>query len=807
MKINQSFLCSYGYTGIERKNYSTTPVASQKIQTEGKVYSYPAIYFTGKFNPAKFVPSKINLASEKEKLVKQFDDILKNDITEQEMTKEEKLLQDLNRVTGFENWKNKKLDELDNQILILWEQILTMKSNGISAQSILNARNALVKECRKIERMTSFPPKKTKPQNPQDAKTDFGLINKFKSAVLDDNFDLKRVYIEHYQGLNEVRTIRELKQRYPKISVPPNPKEVVSKKIEGSLTRDFYEELDRVHKSGDKDAFKETITGKVRSILSEQLKKSTDEEKKEIHRKLLDTTVSLIGKKFRKYKESDSISSIPVSRKVKQPLISPTDRKLLTLDYNDFVLSTVREQYLDMKKPNDIVYTYNKGKPGKRKEHTLKVSELRDSEYKFPKISDRMRTLLGLGEELKLTQRNYDYFTKEDFIQRLVFHADRQDENEAFLSTLMNFGACRFEGEDVDMLKRFLREADDVLDGKKSMKEAVEYIDRNRISPRETERINETERKERIDAYKKEQKAHAELKHIQSKFDDNINILYLNDMAYSADLCSAFRPTSLDPNQKVKADEISKIIRKYQDKDEPLIITNKDRMAAELTRWKKYNDYSKDHINDALLEKAREYAKDKKGNIDYDKAGQYIINYEAVETYPQSFEYARNRKAAEKIMKNFSDNKDKAVAYLCKYDDYLDLSEVEKSKISNILKIFDKKDSMDKSMLKDIIEDEYIKTPTTEWALMTEGGSKKVKATIAPKAKEEIMDHYKFPKCLDYFDMFEYALPQFAADRNSAGIKKIDKNFYELKITGHDDRILAKNGNYYFDKFDPVGLH
>ena len=230
-------------------------------------------------------------------------------------------------------------------------------------------------------------------------------------------------------------------------------------------------------------------------------------------------------------------------------------------------------------------------------------------------------------------------------------------------------------------------------------------------------------------------------------------------------------------------------------------------MATELTRWKKYNDYKKEHINDDLLEKAKLYSQDKKGNIDYDKAGKYLINYEAVETYPQSFEYARNRDAAEKIMKNFANDKDKAVEYLCKYDDYLDLTETEKTKISNILKIFDKKDPMDKSMLKDIIENEYVKSPTTEWAQMSETGSKKVKATIAPKAKEEILEYYKFPKCLGYFNLFECALPQFAAERNSAGIKKIDKNFYELKITGHDDRLIAKNGVYYFDKFDETGLH
>lgn len=807
MKISQNFQYLYGAERIERNDCSSNPIVQSPSNSVQSGYSYPAIYFTGKFVPSKLTPSKINLSAEKDKLVRQFDNILKNDVTEQEMTKEERHLKDLERVTSFEARKKRLREQLDNQSKMLWDKYYRIGNAGISAQSVLNERNTLMKEYSKLDKMKYSPDTKQKPKNPKDTKTDFTLINKFKSAVLDDNFDFRQVYKDYYQGLNEVKTIRELKQKYPKIDIPKNPKEVVASKIEYSLTRDFYEGLNETLETKGKEGVKENIKEKVQSILDEQLKKSTDEQKKEIKRKVLDTTVSYIARRFKKIKEEDLFSTLPYVRKIKQPLVTDTDKKLLTLDYNDFVLSVIREQYLEFKKPNEIVYKYNKGKSGNLKEHILKVSDLRDSEYKFPKIQDNVKFILNQGEHLKSIQRNYDYFSKEDFIERLVFHADRQDTNERFLDKLVTFSTCRFEGEDIDMVKKFLTEADDVLDKKKSMKDALENIDRNNISPRGTEKLNEAERQKRMQRLRAEQKRHAELQHIQTTFDDSINLLYLNDMAYSAEMCSAFRPTSLDIKQKLKSDEILNIIKKYQDKKDSAVITNKDRMATELTRWKKYIDYKKEHINDDLLEKAKLYSQDKKGNIDYDKAGKYLINYEAVETYPQSFEYARNRDAAEKIMKNFANDKDKAVEYLCKYDDYLDLTETEKTKISNILKIFDKKDPMDKSMLKDIIENEYVKSPTTEWAQMSETGSKKVKATIAPKAKEEILEYYKFPKCLGYFNLFECALPQFAAERNSAGIKKIDKNFYELKITGHDDRLIAKNGVYYFDKFDETGLH
>jgi hypothetical protein len=156
-------------------------------------------------------------------------------------------------------------------------------------------------------------------------------------------------------------------------------------------------------------------------------------------------------------------------------------------------------------------------------------------------------------------------------------------------------------------------------------------------------------------------------------------------------------------------------------------------------------------------------------------------------------------------MNNLGKDTDKAVEYLCKYDDYLDMSDVEKSKISKILSIFDKKDELDKTLLKAIIEDEYTKVPTTDMAQLNE--SKKVKATIAPKAKQEILEYYHFPKCLEYFDAFEYALPQIATKRGTSGIKKLGPNFYELKITGHDDRLVAENGEYIFNKFDETGFH
>lgn len=92
---------------------------------------------------------------------------------------------------------------------------------------------------------------------------------------------------------------------------------------------------------------------------------------------------------------------------------------------------------------------------------------------------------------------------------------------------------------------------------------------------------------------------------------------------------------------------------------------------------------------------------------------------------------------------------------------------------------------------------------------MTEEGSKKVKTTISSNAKQEVYEYYKFPKSIEYFDAFEDAMTHFAPDSGGSGIKKVrgQKDTLELKIKGHDDRLFAYNGTFYFNKFSNIGLH
>ena len=83
-----------------------------------------------------------------------------------------------------------------------------------------------------------------KPKTPKlDEKTDLQLANKFKSAIIEDNFNLEKIYNEYYQDLNNIQTVKELKKKYPKITIPQKPENKIAQAIVTNLTKDFYVDL------------------------------------------------------------------------------------------------------------------------------------------------------------------------------------------------------------------------------------------------------------------------------------------------------------------------------------------------------------------------------------------------------------------------------------------------------------------------------------------------------------------------------------------------------------------------------------
>jgi len=764
-----------------RTNYNQTSAGikhRQIINMTSLPDSYPAVYFTSK---------KITDINEgKNKLLRQLDEILKEDAPEEEINQTEIQYKSLRLMMRLKN----QLERLYAEGEILWaDKVLNPQQKYSRAMQIKKEVNAIKNV---YDRGYLYIVQKN---NIADEKTDYVLINKFKSSVAEDNFNLKKTFMDYYQPMNDIHSIKELKKRYPKIHIPSKPEDVIARKLESTITRDFYEDLDDAFILKDKKKAKELLSAKVLQLLNDNIKIKSQEEKDNAYKKLIGPTVKAISARYYKLHNTKSFSSVPEFRKQNKNLLSENDIKLLGINYEDFVLSVLKEQYTNFKNPNEIVYSKNGT--------TIKVSSIKDPDYKFEKIPSRIMKLIQDSEKVRTSQRDYKNYTTDNFKKKLEFYAEKFDESERLLHTIVQFDSCLFGEDDIKMLVKFLQGADKVWDGEKTIKELEEYIIDNSIKPTHTERINAIEEKKRVEAIKAENKKIATLRNLQENFDTRINILYENNLNYLAEIYSKYKPSSLDEQQIKIAQTITDTIDKNIHGNS---LKNKEKAETQLMRVSRYIEYLTSDKENPVFKNAVKYATNSDDKTDIEKAGKYILNAEFIKNYPQSLELASNKEIAEKIAQE--SNPDKAVEYLCKYDDYRDLNANEKTKISNILNIFDTKDSTEKFIIKNIVENDYLNTDTSAVAKLTNDGSKKAKATMSKNAKNQIYDHYKFPKCLMYFDAFEDALTHFAVNKNSSGIKKVvstDAN--ELKIKGHDDRLFAYNNSYYFDEFSLNGLH
>ena len=778
MKVDAINLVQYN----RQKSYITNTEKTENNNSHNYIQNlpvtYPALYFTG---------IKItDIDGWKSTLIRRFDEILKEDAPEEEINQTEIQYKGLRVMMRLKD----QLERLYAESEILWaDKVLNPQQKYSRAMQIKKEVNAIKNI---YNRGYLYIVQKN---NVADEKTDYVLINKFKSSVSEDNFNLEKVFKDYYKPMNNIHSIKELKKKYPKIHIPQKPEDVIARKLESRITRDFYEDLDDAFILKDKIRAKELISTKVMQLLNDNIKIKSPEEKENAYKKLIGPTVKTISARYYKLHNTNSFSSVPEFRKQNKNLLSENDIKLLGINYEDFVLSVLKEQYTNFKNPNEIVYSKNGT--------TIKVSSIKDFDYKFEKIPSRIVKLIQDSENVRTSQRDYKNYTTYNFKKKLEFYAEKFGESERLLHTIVQFDSCLFGDDDIKMLIKFLQEADKVWDGEKTIKELEEFITDNSIKPTHTERINAIEEKKRVEAIKAENKKIATLRNLQENFDAHLNILYENNLNYLAEIYSKYKPSSLDEQQIKIAKTITDTIDKNVHSN---TLKNKEKAQTQLMRVSRYIEYLTSDNENPIFENAVKYAANPKGETDIEKAGKYILNAEFIKNYPQSLELASNKEVAEKIAQET--NLNKAVEYLCKYDDYRDLSATEKTKISNILNIFDTKDSTEKFIVKNIVENDYLNTDTSAIAKLTDDGSKKAKATMSKNAKNQIYEHYKFPKCLMYFDSFEDALTHFAVNKNSSGIKKVvstDAN--ELKIKGHDDRLFAYNNSYYFDEFSLNGLH
>lgn len=758
---------------------------------------FPKIDYSGiAFGAIYNVKTKnINIEAEKNKLLKQILEILETNTQDTDITDiiTSAFRKALGSVRIVLEKRRRILQDLDNLLV----------DKTLNPQQKSDRVRMLRKEYSRLEKYKPAQ-QKTKPSKIQDEKIDYQLMNKFKTAISEDNFNLRKIFLEYYSNLNNIKTIEELKEQYPKIKIPPRPEEVIAKKIESVLTRDFYEELDKVFENGSQDNIVKFLEYNITKMTKLIAQKFNVNPENLFQRTGIEISTTIL-KKYEMYKVENRISSIPEQRKIKFPQITDIDIKMLAVDFDDFVISSVRKHYLEGQKFNDLTYS--------NQYITLPLAQLKVSDYKFEKIPEKIKGILNSADTLHAAQRDYENFDTEKFKSRLNFYANREPgNNEDILTSIINFDTCSFTEEDKKLLIQFLKELDRMNDGEKTISQVIETIQTKGLEPKGTQKLNEIEKQKAEQSYKIRQKEISELNSIKKDFDDVINTLYANNLNNLANSCSKYRPNNLDKTEIENAKFLIKMIADNIDPKNKKL-SNKNKLEQNIIRWDTYNLYKNNKSEKMLFEKAIEFASEPDGTINIDKAGQYLVNSEVVQLYPMSLEATRQPEILEKIMEKAGTDTDMAIRYLCKFDNYLDMNPEDKQLISNFIDFFNQKDAVEKAMLKYIIENDYINSDTSVLTNIHETGNPTIKATIASSAKKQILDKYKYPLCIDYMRKFEDALSSFAKMKNSSGIKQTGRNNetirykMELKIAGEDDRLFSSNNNYYFDIFSDKGMH
>lgn len=778
---------NFANTNINRSAEDRTNQRNNNLPAYGSKIAFGSMY--------GIKPKKVNIELEKFKLIKSMEEILSADNSETDFAD---IITNALRsaLTSFRS-SMKRQEKIIKQLCELEE------NNTLNPQQKFNELNRLQKEYNRIEK-NNLPKQKNKQSKPQDEKLDYQLINRFKSAVSEDDFDLLKIFKEYYGGLKNIKNLDELKEHYPKIQIPKNPAEVIAQKIESTLTRDFYEELDEYIDMMSEEKTNNLFRRTLKSI-GEEISKKFGIDETLFAKKTFAETSDLIAKKYITMKTETGFSSVPQQRKVKFPQINETDIKLLQTDFDDFVLTVLKKQHLDSKKLNDIVYSDGK--------ITILLNSLKNSDYKFEKIPEKIKKIISTSDSLLRAQRDYDNFNKNELKARLNSLAGKElGNNEELLENIIAFDNCNFSNEDVQNLIKFLRELDDVTDGKKSVEKGLEIIRKEKLYPKEPENQAQEEIQKNIDNFKSEQKKAFQLNELKNKFDDALNLLYMNNLNNIANTCSKYRPHNLAEDSVENANFIADIVSKNIKNSNDNTI-NKSGLESAILRWDTFNHYKNNEPDNPLFIKAVQFSQNAVNEVDINKAGQYIINSEIIENYPQSLEFVKYPELIKKIMDKTDYDKEAAVKYLCEFDKYQDMPAADKTYISKILDIFDSKDMVDKVILRHIIENDYINTDTKVLTNIHDTSDETITATFSAKAKQQILNRYKYPVCLDYLKNFEDALSSFATDKGSSGIKRTNRNNktiehkIELKIMGYQERLFSSKNDYYFDIFSDKGLH
>ncbi len=771
MKINNITTGFYSpkFKNLKNNTENNTEVTHSRHIEYLPAYSY--ISFKAK-------NKKINPENETQKLLKQFDSILASDMDIDGLIRlyERQLFAQMEQ-------KKKKADEL------LKEAEMLEKATYLNPQQMAERMLTLEKEFNSIQKnLLKFKPFVIpKPVAPE---LDNALISRFKFALQEDNYNLDKVFKAYYASLNEINSIEDLHKNYPKIEIPDNPADVVAKKISEILTRDFYENLDVLMHKKDEQEIYNFVTGKIKEIIKQSRKTDTNE----IYALVVIPACEIILDKYDKLRTTDAFASVPQFRKNKTIQISDNDVKLLAINFDDFVLHVLREHYLNDKKLNDITYT--------EKGLTIPVASLKENCYKFDKISEKIRAMILAAKQIQAAKRDYENFDDTKLRESLNnLAASEVGNNEEIFEHIVAFDSCNFGEQDKKYLIKFLRLLDSLKDNELSEEQALEIIKKENLRPLETETLNELEKQNVVESLKLRQKQALQLNFMKSEFDSAMNLLYQNDLSNVAAICAKYRPVNLDEESIQNAKFVINLVLSNDNDD----FTN---VKNTIKNWDTYNYYKDNEYS--LFSESQKYAAKQDGSIDINKAGIYLGCAEIVLNSEQALEYLPDKDIVSAVIQKSGSQK-KAIEHLSKYEEYKQLSPEQKSHLLNFVDNFNPKDNVEKFILKNIIENEYAKTDTVSKANVNSNDT--VDVTITASAKQQILDKYMFPGCLDFMCDFERAMTSFATERGTSGIKRTTKNNkameykMEIKLANHDDRLFASKKDYCFDVFSDKGLH
>lgn len=726
--------------------------------------------------------------NEKSRMLKRLDEILKTNVPH---LNEDQLWEIIERrATGILRMKNRKKISFELELDAMYN------TPYMSSQQKYNRLCEIEREEKELDKIDPFAipdyilPKETK------ETYDYKLIEKFRLALNDNNFDLRTIFQGHYTELNEMSTVEEIKEKYPSLKIPPSFDEVLADKIIKTVPRDAYIELYEAVKSNDDDKINKLM-------LAHFLDKSliiVDElglDEYNYIPKFMATLAKRFAKVCARAVKENRLNTIPTIVKSYIPELTEADKLMSQINYDKFVLYVLKEHYLNGKKLNEIAYAEG--------DRTVRLTDLKGSEYKFEKFSENIKKFITDSEKLKQYQRDYLKFTSQELKDRLLHYEKTElGYDDELFNLFAEFESCKFTQEDKNNLIILLKELDKISDGLKTLDEAKNFLKTSNIKPHGTNKINETAKEEARALIRAQQKRNQILINIRNDFNITVNKLYEMGLISEADMCMKYYPLNPETAELTKSEEVIKFIKDCVD--------NYDKKTAQtkIARWETYNDYIENAQNSTEFRDAKIFVQNTKPDLVSDTIGQYLINRNIVDGYPESIKLFSDPELLDDIITQAGKNKDLATRLLCRYENYKQLPIEEKSSVFKIIELFNEDKALDKTILKYIIENDYINCDT---AIIVERENKPQKRTIASKAKHEILEKYNFPGSIEFFKKFENALPLDARNESSSGVKKTDKYDkkmeikYELKIMGHNDRLFACNKDFYFDSFSEIGFH